>query len=427
MIGTDFAGYRIEAVIGRGGWSTVYRAEGPRLGIRVALKILNADVAQDEGLRERFVQESRLAASLNHPNVIPIYDAGAFNDDLYIAMRYVPGGDLRKQLNEGPLEPRRALAILAQVASALDAAHAQGLVHRDVKPANIMLDSGPTDDAPEIAFVTDFGLLKQLHATGAPTPTGDLMGTIDYIAPEQIEGRPVDHRADTYSLGCVAYECFAGRQPFVRDDEAAVLWAHLKDDPPPLDEIDPALKGLQGPVARAMAKNPEDRFDSCLEFAAELREVIDPDDREAATVVRSRRPADRYMIGRRRPLLIGAAGLVLGAVGAAAAFLVADGGEPSAVPRPGVTRTVVETVVTTPPPTVPAYIPDTFRGSCRAVVPPTPDFDGSFTCDPGGPVKTVRYSHAFSGPTLAAYLRRRLEEVEIASLSPTDPIRQVGS
>ena len=217
-------------MLGRGGSSTVYRAQAPRLGVRVALKILNAHAAQDESFRERFVRESTLAAAINHPNVITIYDAGAWGDDLFIALRYVAGGDLNVPLKEGPLELNRALAILAQVASGLDAAHGRGLIHRDVKPANVMLDSGPGEGAPEVAYVTDFGLIKHVQSGGRATPTGDLLGTIDYVAPEQIEGRPVDGRADVYSLGCVAFECLTGRVPFARENDAAVLWAHMKDD-----------------------------------------------------------------------------------------------------------------------------------------------------------------------------------------------------
>ncbi len=430
-IGTKFAGYRIEALIGRGGWSTVYRAESPRLGIRVALKILNADVSEDEAMRERFVRESRLAAGLNHPNVITIFDAGAWHDDLFIAMRYVAGGDLKKQVREGPLEPRRALGILAQVASGLDAAHERGLVHRDVKPANIMLDSGSAERAPEIAYVSDFGLIRELHATGSPTKSGELLGTIDYIAPEQIEGGPIDGRADIYSLGCVAYECFTGRTPFVRENEAAVLWAHMKDDPPPVSEVEPELPvGLDKPIARAMAKDPDDRFDSCFEFAAALNEVLDPGERELGTVVLPRADPAGSGSGRRlRAAAVAVAALALGAVGAAAAFVVAGGDDPTFVAGPGTTRTVVETetVVTTQELPAPAYIPETFRGSCEESAPPTPDFDASFVCRPAATAEVVRYSHAESGRSMPAHLRRRLEEVGLAAVGAAEPIEQQGS
>ncbi len=156
-IGTEFAGYRIEALVGRGGTSTVYRAEDPRLRIPIALKLLNPDAAEDESFRERFVREFRLVAGINHPNILPVYDAGVWQDSLYIAMRYVAGGTLKARVQEGPLAPDRALSMLAQVGGGLDAAHVRGLVHRDVKPANIMVDSGNGPEGPEIAYVTDFG------------------------------------------------------------------------------------------------------------------------------------------------------------------------------------------------------------------------------------------------------------------------------
>jgi serine/threonine-protein kinase len=203
-IGTEFAGYRIVGLLGRGGMSVVYRAENPRLGMTVALKILAPELADDEAFRERFVSESRLAAALNHPNIITIYDAGEADGSLYLAMRYV-GGDLRQALEaEGPLEPGRALSILEQIAGALDAAHAEGLIHRDVKPANILLDGG--GDRAEIAYLADFGLTKRAGSQSGHTAPGEFLGTIDYMAPEQIEQRQIDGRADLYSLGCVAYQ-----------------------------------------------------------------------------------------------------------------------------------------------------------------------------------------------------------------------------
>jgi serine/threonine-protein kinase len=185
-IGTEFAGYRIVGLLGRGGMSVVYRAENPRLGMTVALKVLAPELADDEEFRERFVSESRLAAALTHPNIITIYDAGEADGSLYLAMRHV-GGDLRKTLEaEGPLAPERALAILEQVAGALDAAHAEGLIHRDVKPANILLDRG--DGRAEIAYLADFGLTKRAGSKSGQTAAGEFLGTIGYMAPEQIEG-----------------------------------------------------------------------------------------------------------------------------------------------------------------------------------------------------------------------------------------------
>ncbi len=201
-IGTEFAGYRIEALVGRGGTSTVYRAEDPRLRIPIALKLLNPDAAEDESFRERFVREFRLVAGINHPNILPIYDAGVWQDSLYIAMRYVAGGTLKARVQEGPLAPDPTLSMLAQVGGGLDAAHVRGLVHRDVKPANIMVDSGNGPEGPEIAYVTDFGLIKDVQSGGRATATGDFLGTIAYAAPEQIEGR-----VGAVLLGLAGEEC----------------------------------------------------------------------------------------------------------------------------------------------------------------------------------------------------------------------------
>ena len=162
--------------------------------------------------------------------------------------------------------------MLAQVGGALDAAHARGLVHRDVKPANIMVDSGGSPDAPEIAYVSDFGLIKDVSSGGRPTQTGEFLGTIAYVAPEQIEGRPVDGRADVYSLGCVAFECLAGRVPFDRDNDAATLWAHMQEAPPSASLLNPALsQEVDAALARAMAKSPDDRYSTCGELVEALR------------------------------------------------------------------------------------------------------------------------------------------------------------
>ncbi len=424
-IGTEFAGYRIEALLGRGGTSTVYRAESPRLGLRVALKILNPELSDDEIFRERFVREARLVARIEHPNVITIYDADAFGDELYIAMRYVPGGDVNDALADGPLAPERALALLAQAASGLDTAHAHGLVHRDVKPANLMLDGGGRPGAPETVYVTDFGLTKHSQSGSSPTPTGVLLGTIDYVAPEQIEGRSPDGRADLYSLACVAVECLSGRRPFERDNEAAVLWAHMQEPPPSLSERAPELpKGVDEPISRALAKNPDERQSSCAEFVEELREALAPFSRRPAKEAAGRRAPSRV-----RLLAAALAGVAAGAAGVGAAVLLGNGDEafPGAAGR---TETVVSTVVTTvtgPEPELPTFIPLQFRERCRSVSPQTADFDASYVCTPGGPVSTVRFSHAISGPLLASYLRRRMERVGMRAPASDRPIVAEGS
>ena len=261
-IGTELLGYRIDAPIGRGGMGVVYRAYDLRLKRNVALKLITPELSQDERFPERFLTETELAASLEHPNVVPIYDAGEVDGQLYLAMRYVEGRDLKALLGEeGPLAAERAIAISAQVADALDAAHKRGLVHRDVKPSNVLLDE------EDHAYLADFGLSRRL-AEQAPGLEATLsLGTPAYVAPEQIEGGEVDGRADLYSLGCLLYECLTGEAPYPRDSELAVLWAHLNDPPP-------APPGLEQVMAKALAKEPEERYGTCGELVEAAREGL---------------------------------------------------------------------------------------------------------------------------------------------------------
>ena len=258
-IGTTVAGYRLEKLLGRGGMSVVYLAEHVRLGRNVALKLLSPALTEDESFRERFERESRRAAEIDHPNIVPIYDAGDADGQYYIAMRYVPGSDLKAVIKrDGPLSVGRTLYILEQAASALDAAHDRDLVHRDVKPANILIEE-PSDRV----FLTDFGVVKHTSSHGL-TRTGFFIGTVDYAAPEQIEGLPVDARTDVYSLGCVLYECLTGRAPFDRDAEVAVMHAHLTEPPPSLRTARPDLpRELDRVVAAAMAKAKDERPATC--------------------------------------------------------------------------------------------------------------------------------------------------------------------
>ena len=295
--GAHVANYRIEAVLGRGGMSTVYLAEDLRLKRRVALKVLTPELAEDERFRERFLAESELAASLDHANVVPIYEAGAEDGSLFIAMRYVEGSDLKAFLRDGPLPKERAVVLAGQVAGALDAAHELGLVHGDVKPSNVLID------ARGHAYLADFGLTKRLADERSPAGEAQLMGTIDYVAPEQIRGEQVDGRADVYSLGCLLYECLTGKQPFKRGNDAAVLYAHLEDEPPATDTAaDPVL-------ARALAKSPDDRYQTCGELAEAARLALG-----VAVPRRSR-----------WPLAIGGIAIAVGVASFLAVFLIRGG------------------------------------------------------------------------------------------------------
>ena len=276
-VGTEIAGYRVEAFISRGGMAVVYRAHDRRLGRRVALKLLAPELSQNERFQQRFLRESRLAASLDHPNIVPIYEAGESSRLLYIVMRYVEGSDLKALLDrEGPLDLDRTVSILRQVGAALDAAHARGLVHRDVKPGNILIASGTGREDPDHVYLTDFGLTKRSSSLSGQTTTGRFIGTMDYVAPEQIGGKPVDARTDIYSLGCVLYECLVGEPPFDRDDEAALLWAHLVERAPRISARRPDLPaGLDAVLDKAMAKAPEDRFGACRDLVGDFRAEVE--------------------------------------------------------------------------------------------------------------------------------------------------------
>ena len=266
LIATEFAGYRIDRRIGRGGMGVVYLATDHALERSVALKVLAEELAKQPGFQRRFVGESKLAASLDHPNVIPIYAAGEFDGVLYIAMRFVPGHDLRTLLREEQrLEPERAARIIAQVASALDAAHAHGLVHRDVKPANVLMG------AEDHVYLTDFGLSKRVAADAEATRTGMVLGTLDYVAPEQIRGHDVGPFTDVYSLGCMAVHVLTGQVAFPVDTEEGKLWAHFSEKPPQPGARVPELgKRFDAIVARALAKRPEDRFATAGELGSAL-------------------------------------------------------------------------------------------------------------------------------------------------------------
>jgi len=271
--GSQIAGYLLQDQIGQGGMAVVFRAHDQRLDRTVALKILSPALAEDDVFRQRFIRESRAAAAVDDPYIIPVFEAGEASGVLFIASRFVAGGDVRSLVARyGPMQPSRAAEIISQVASALDAAHGRGLVHRDVKPANILLDGSSGAGRPDHVYLCDFGLSKgSLQASGL-TGTGIFLGTLDYIAPEQIEGKLVDGRADQYALACTAFEMLTGAPPFPRQEAIAVMYAQLSESPPALSSCRPGSPPSADLVfARALAKSPADRYGSCRAFAEALR------------------------------------------------------------------------------------------------------------------------------------------------------------
>ena len=348
--GDELAGYRIEAVAGRGGMGVVYRATDTALERKVAIKLISDELAKDDSFRERFKRESRLAASIRHPNVITVFRAGEEDGHLFIAMDYIEGTDLKELIaGDGRLEPAAAARIVLQVGEALDAAHAKTLVHRDVKPANVLI---AREGGGARAYLTDFGLTKNIGSETGMTKTGVVVGTIDYMAPEQMQGGPIDARVDIYSLGCVLWEALTAQVPYPRDSTVAKMYAHAHDDPPSLSEAAPGLPAALGQVvSRAMAKQPEERYLSAGDLgraalaAAEGREIdmtersvamgaaalrTGPDD--AATAVRPRAappsPTDAAAPPpRRRGRWVAAAAAGLAALALALVLLLGGGGD----------------------------------------------------------------------------------------------------
>jgi serine/threonine protein kinase len=271
--GSVVGGYRIDELIGRGGMGLVYRATNVALHRIYALKVLSPELAQDEQFRDRFRREMRIAASLHHPNIVGIYYAGEHEGMLFFVMDFVTGTDLREVLlKQGALDPNRAVDLLEQFASALDAAHRRGLVHRDVKPANIMIT---VKDGEEHSYLTDFGLAKKFDTASALTAKGSLVGTVDYMAPEQITGARTDARTDIYALGCVFYQMLSGKVPYERENSVATLFAHVHEPPPPLAEaIIDSYPAFIPVLEKAMAKEPADRYLSAGDFAADAAAAL---------------------------------------------------------------------------------------------------------------------------------------------------------
>jgi serine/threonine protein kinase/DNA-binding beta-propeller fold protein YncE len=341
-IGSVFAGYRIEAVAGEGGMGRVYRATQMVLKRPVALKLIVPELAGDSDFRARFERESHLSASIDHPNVIPVYEAGEADGRLFIAMRWVEGTDLRSLIiSEGRLDPARAVAIVSQIGEALDAAHSGGLVHRDVKPANVMLTS---THGREHAYLTDFGLTKRTASATALTRTGHFVGTPDYMPPEQIKGERADARADVYALGCLLFHALTGRPPYDRDNEVAKMYAQIHDPPPSAAEAAPGTPPDLDPViARALAKDADQRYPSAGDLGRAARAALtgsDPSqpERSLATGLAAPQPPEL------------------------APTALAPGAAPTA---PGTPRTAPDTPPTVPD--TPATAPDT-----PAIAPDTP-------------------------------------------------------
>jgi serine/threonine-protein kinase len=302
--GTVVGGFRIVSLIGEGAMGAVYLAEDDH-GQRVALKRLAPELACDERFRQRFLRESEVAASLHHPSIVPVVSSGEDDGLLYLAMAFIDGPDLRELLRQnGPLEPERAVRFVGQVADALDAAHAAGLVHRDVKPGNILVAS--TQEG-ERALICDFGLARHVSSVSSLTGERGFVGTIDYVSPEQIEGRALDARTDIYSLGCVLYELLCGERPFERDSELAVVFAHLSEPSPRVTDVRPELpEPLDSVVATALAKSPDERFQSAKALAQAAREALQGKTR------RPRRPRHRLLLAA--AAVVAAVGAVIGGV-----------------------------------------------------------------------------------------------------------------
>jgi serine/threonine protein kinase/sugar lactone lactonase YvrE len=277
-LGSTIAGCRLEAVAGRGGMGVVYQATQIALQRPVAVKAIAPELAQDKAFRERFQRESQIAASIEHPNVIPVYEAGELEGTLYLIMRWVDGTDLREMISSsGRLEPERAVHLLRPVASALSAAHRRGLVHRDVKPANVLIARGE-DEADEHVYLTDFGIARRTSGDMAVTRTGVLVGTIDYTSPERIEGGRGTPASDIYAFGCMLYEALTGHVPFDRPTELMKMYAHMNDPTPSVrSEVPDVPERLAEIAERAMAKRPEDRFASAGELSAALESALDED------------------------------------------------------------------------------------------------------------------------------------------------------
>ncbi|WP_306357936.1 serine/threonine-protein kinase [Nocardia sp. CC213A] len=269
----SYGGYRVERTLGRGGMGTVFLAQHPRLPRKDALKVLLDRYREDEGFRARFLREAETAARLQHPNLVAVRDRGEQDGRLWIAMQYVAGIDAAELVRRGPVEPGRAVWILTEAAHGLDEVHRAGLLHGDVKPANILI-AAPTD-GPERVLVTDFGIARPANDSATPDSSGGFAATVSYAAPEQINGEPVDRRTDVYALGCTLYQLLTGSVPFPRDSPAAVMYAHLNDPPPKPSAANPSVPAaLDAVIATALAKDPAERFATSGALATAAQQAL---------------------------------------------------------------------------------------------------------------------------------------------------------
>lgn len=293
--GEEFAGYKLESELARGGMGVVFRARDLDLDRIVALKLIRPDLSDDDAYRQRFRAESRTAAKIDHPNVVTIYEARESEGTLYLVMQFIHGHDLRSELvQKGRLDPERAVALVEGAAAGLDAVHAAGLVHRDVKPANILINERGGDAH---ALITDFGVARAAAATTSMTETGQFVGTLDYVAPEQLQGHPVDARTDVYALGCLLYESVSGQVPFPGTEGPAKMFGHVHGEVAPIDPSLGAVAAAMNPVVeRALAKSPDDRFPSAGDLGRAARAALtgsEPTTAERAVGVGDAAPSPR--------------------------------------------------------------------------------------------------------------------------------------
>jgi serine/threonine protein kinase len=368
VVGSEVAGYSVESVLGRGGMGVVYLARQRSPDRKVALKLIAPAFAGDEAFRRRFLRESAAAAAIDHPHIRPVYDAGESEGVLFLAMRLVDGEDLREILRASErLESERVLAIVGQIGGALDAAHARGLVHRDVKPGNILVERQREVDGTDFCYLTDFGVsIWTTSSAGTMTTAGHMVGSVNYAAPEQIEGTRVDARADLYSLGCVLYECLTGHAPFAGRSAPGTLYAHMHEEPPRPSSLRPDLPAaVDTVVGRALAKDPSARHASCRELTLDLRAALSGGTSLAEPVAEP--PPPIRVRWRARPLWIATAivtAIVIGLV----SFVVLDRNGhagPSASPPGGST-----------PSTPPQLIREGVQATASHTAPPATDAAG---------------------------------------------------